>query len=70
MYGGGSQLDPRESIANPTPMSILDAEKELEEAEMTPDTEEEEDDKQPKPLDMTEEEIEAVSSMLTILGLG
>lgn len=56
MYGGGSQLDPRDSIASTVPLSIIEAEKELEEADITPD---EDDENQPKPLDMTEEEIEA-----------
>ena len=55
MYGGGSQLDPRDSIADTTPLSIIEAQKELEEI----DSEEGED--MPKPLDMTEEEVEAVS---------
>jgi len=57
MYGGGSQLDPRDSIADTTPLSIIEAQKEIEEADITPD----EDEDQPKPLDMTEEEVEAVS---------
>ena len=56
MYGGGSQLDPRDSIADTTPLSIIEAQKEIEEADITPD----EDEDQPKPLDMTEEEVEAV----------
>ena len=54
MYGGGSQLDPRDSIADTTPLSIIEAQKELEEI----DSEEGED--MPKPLDMTEEELEQV----------
>lgn len=57
MYGGGSQLDPRDSIADTTPLSIIEAQKEIEEADITPD----EDEDQPKPLDMTQEEVEAVS---------
>ena len=63
MYGGGSQLDPRDSIADTTPLSIIEAQKEIEEADITPD----EDEDQPKPLDMTEEEVEAVSSRLSKL---
>ena len=59
MYGGGSQLDPRDSIADTTPLSIIEAQKEIEEADITPD----EDEDQPKPLDMTEEEVEAVSQI-------
>ena len=54
MYGGGSQLDPRDSIADTTPLSIIEAQKELEEI----DSDEGED--MPKPLDMTEEELEQV----------
>jgi len=52
MYGGGSQLDPRDSIADTTPLSIIEAQKELEEIDS------EEDADMPKPLDMTEEELE------------
>ena len=29
MYGGGSQLDPRDSIADTTPLSIIEAQKEI-----------------------------------------
>ena len=64
MYGGGSQLDPRDSIADTTPLSIIEAQKEIEEADITPD----EDEDQPKPLDMTEEEVEAVSVICSIFG--
>ena len=62
MYGGGSQLDPRDSIADTTPLSIIEAQKEIEEADITPD----EDEDQPKPLDMTEEEVEAVSQIFIL----
>jgi len=54
MYGGGSQLDPRESICDPTPMSEIEAQIAAEEAEDTDD-----DQKMPKPMDMTAEEQEA-----------
>lgn len=53
MYGGGSQLDPRDSICDPTPMSELEAQQAIEDAEIT---DEEEDPDQPKPMPMTEEE--------------
>lgn len=56
MYGGGSQLDPRDSIADTTPLSIIEAQKEIEEADITPD---EDEDDQPKALDMTQEEVDA-----------
>ena len=54
MYGGGSQLDPRDSIADTTPLSIIEAQKELEEIDS------DEDADMPNPLDMTEEELELV----------
>jgi len=60
MYGGGSQLDPRDSIADTTPLSIIEAQKEIEEADITPD---EDEDDQPKALDMTQEEVDAVSQI-------
>jgi len=53
MYGGGSQLDPRDSICDPTPMSELEAQQAIEDAEIT---DEEENPDQPKPMPMTEEE--------------
>merc|ERR1712025_631297 len=53
MYGGGSQLDPRDSICDPTPLSELEAQQALEDAEIT---DEEDDPDQPKPMPMTEEE--------------
>lgn len=55
MYGGGSQLDPRDSICDPTPLSELEAQQALEEAEIT-DDEDEIDPNMPRPMDMTEEE--------------
>lgn len=57
MYGGGSQLDPRDSICDPTPVSEIEAQIALEEAESS-----DEDTKaatQPKPMPMTPEEQEA-----------
>ncbi|CAG5108743.1 Oidioi.mRNA.OKI2018_I69.chr1.g3933.t1.cds [Oikopleura dioica] len=57
MYGGGSQLDPRDAICDPTPMSEIEAQIAAEEAEDTDDDLKNPD--QPKPMPMTAEEQEA-----------
>ena len=63
MYGGGSQLDPRDSICDPTPMSELEAQQAIEDAEIT---DEEEDPDQPKPMPMTEEEKYVNSAKISV----
>ena len=50
-----SKLDPRDSICDTTPLSEIEAQLALEEADIT-DSDEENDPTQPKPMPMTEEE--------------
>ena len=63
MYGGGSQLDPRDSICDPTPMSELEAQQAIEDAEIT---DEEENPDQPKPMPMTEEEKYVITVKISV----